>query len=205
MHGFCNNTNASFFVDSGSSVSLVSPLFLSKINLFDQVQTDKTKLSSFTKNNISILGSIQLSISLGGLETDHKFFVSEFVQNDFLVGIDFLDKNRININMQKRQIETQFGQTSFKNMPKTLNKIHKITCHKTINIPPNTVKMVNSSLKMKNKSKNACFQGLVEPNYKFISNTGVFISSSWSYSTGKKLILQCVNVSEKPQYIEICY
>ena len=60
--GSCQNKKGTFFIDSGSAVSLVSPKFLSRIQKLGSVQHCNVVLSSFTQNKVPVQGKIVLEV-----------------------------------------------------------------------------------------------------------------------------------------------
>ena len=52
IRGKCEDKDATFFVDTGSAVSLVSKCFIDLLGLTDQVEKTNVTLSSFTSDRI---------------------------------------------------------------------------------------------------------------------------------------------------------
>ena len=194
--GTCKNADAIIFVDTGSSVSLVSPNFVDKIKQIHNVYPDDTKLTSFTKNTVNSIGGIKLRMQLANMEVEHKFIVSELVDYDFLLGMDVLFKYSLNVNVHKSAITSKTGQANFINAPKSVNKIHKISCRRTIVVQPNTI--CNIALRVQSNCSNDRVEGIFEPYPNFMADTGLLIKPSWCYSHHKTLHLPCLNISDKP-------
>ena len=66
VRGSCNGHAATFFVDTGSAVSLVGKHFISHYGLTSRVQQTTTRLNSFTSDVIKTYDEINLPVNLAG-------------------------------------------------------------------------------------------------------------------------------------------
>ena len=80
LRGRCNNKDATFFVDTGSSVTLESKSFNDFLGFKDQIQLTKVKLSSFTANEIKTYGEITLNIELAHCYTAHRMIITDLAK-----------------------------------------------------------------------------------------------------------------------------
>ena len=104
VKGLCNNRNCMFFIDTGSSVSLVSWGFILQAGLEDCLQRSNVNLSSFTQNPIPIRGEIQLVVKIAGSNTEHKFLVTDLLDTEFLIGSDFLTAKQCSVNYHSKRL-----------------------------------------------------------------------------------------------------
>lgn len=72
VQGHCENEPALIFVDCGSTISLVSPKFIEKVNLFHKVRPDTTILRSFSNENIKSEGPNSL-VSEESLKSQYAY------------------------------------------------------------------------------------------------------------------------------------
>jgi hypothetical protein len=78
------------FVDTGSSPSLVSWTFINNAELTEQVKPCNVKINSFTKDSVPVMGTITINLTIAGNSCNHEFVVSNLLQDEFLIGIDYM-------------------------------------------------------------------------------------------------------------------
>ena len=194
--GTCEQNDAIIFVDTGSTISLVSPSFVDKIGRIHEITKDETILTSFTKNKTCTMGSIKLQIQIAGVNIDYQFHVTNFVQHDILLGMDIMSNYSLNIDNRRHVISSDYDESNFINVPKSVNKTHKISCKKTTVVQPNTI--CNITLKVQGKCNTERVEGIFEPYFNFIAKTGLLLKPSWCYAHRKTLQLPCINITDTP-------
>ena len=168
--GTCERKNAIIFTDTGSTISLVSPSFIDRLNKFNEVLEDNTILTSFSNNKIRTKGCIYLNISIADADVSHKFIVSDLVQHDFLLGMDVMSKYSLNIDIEQRLIRSPFGETEFIRTPKSISKVHKISCKGTTVVQPNN--MHTLKLRLQSKYNHGRVEGIFTPYHNFMADSG---------------------------------
>ena len=95
------------FLDCGSSVSLVSPSFVHRIGAMSQIENSNAVLTSFSNNKISVLGVITLQLHIGSeINATHNFIVTDMLDVEFLLGLDFLEENKLTIDFGNSVLRT---------------------------------------------------------------------------------------------------
>ena len=196
--GQCSGENACLFIDCGSAISLVSTRFVDKISKSHKIKPANISLTSFTQDKIEVKGQIKISVKIAGINAKHKFIVSDLVENDFLIGMDFLTNNEIVIDIPSKALKTNFGKSKFIEKPGPLYKSRKIKVSKIVTLQPNTVNFVKAEIKGKIPNEKSHYEGIIEPYTNFAVNTGILVGSTWSYSKGKQITVQCINMSDQP-------
>ncbi len=89
-----NSAAATFIVDVGSRLSIVSPTAINT----HSVQPTTAKLSSIENDPIRLYGRVNLSVKLRPLCRSYKFpfFVSDVRNN--VIGLDFVHENKMSID-----------------------------------------------------------------------------------------------------------
>lgn len=125
-------------IDTGCNISLISEKYVPKT-----VPLDKTDIPNLvTANNIpmKILGSTELTLTVGETELTSKFYVTPELTNPILVGNLFLFKHNMEINYKNQTISiTKYKRTTTISMnetwkasisrihPSDINKVNVIT------------------------------------------------------------------------------
>ena len=92
-NGTCYDRKVTNFVDTGSSVSLVSSTFVDYLGVKDKISPTLAKLTSFSQNIVPAIGEIRLRTALAGITTEWTFIVSNLLDTDFLIGADYMKAN----------------------------------------------------------------------------------------------------------------
>ena len=181
------------FLDTGAGVSLVNSRFISQANLSKDVQTTSTLISGLGKTIIPVRGEIKLPVQMSGCTTEHLFIVCDNLENEFLIGIDLLNKIGAKIDLPNKKLLTKYGETDFITKPVKINKRIKIRCHKNIKVPANSSGYLKCKIPVQNKNEN--YEGVVDPYRKLSTGKGVFVTGSISYSQKNIMHVHYVNVT----------
>ena len=174
-------------------MSLVSTTFVKRLKKSSSITPTTTVLSSFTNDRIPTHGSIVLPILIAGLATQHKFIVTDQMDTEFLIGIDFLKDHKITLNLGDGTLQTHQGSCKFFNKPHSTPKTMKIRAEKTTIIPPNTMQYMRGKIPQTGNN----FQGLTEPYMNTMSNTGLLIANAMVYTKKRSLPVQCINATDE--------
>ena len=102
VRGLCHHKEATFFVDTGSSVSLISKAFVDSLSLTDQILKTKATLTSFTQHTILTYGEITLAANIANCSVSYTFIVTDLVDTTCLLGLPFLMTSNINVDVRRR-------------------------------------------------------------------------------------------------------
>ena len=185
------------FIDCGASVSLVSRGLVDSLGLSSKIQPCSTVLSSFTKNRIPISGQISLQIEVAGLCVGWKFIVTNILESDYLIGLDFLQKNNIVLDMSRNYLVSPLGKAKFINDPKCVERVLKVKSLKTVTIPPNTVSHMFCCWQNKNLKQGDKY-GLFSPTDSIAASHQIFLANSIVYSEKNCIPLQIINPNDEP-------
>jgi hypothetical protein len=140
----CGNIQCFLFTDGGSSVSLVSSSFVKRIGWEGQVRPCAIKLTSFTQDKIGTSGLVTLPVSIAGRETQHDFIVTELLDTQFLVGLDFMQDKGVIMDYQQGVLRLPDGSTTpLLEKPASVKKSSKMRCAHTIALEPHTVQYLS--------------------------------------------------------------
>jgi len=193
VSGSCAGTSVRFFVDSGSSVSLVSSAFVRRIGAESSVRPTKTMLASFTNNSIPVKGAITLTVTIAGLQQPQDFIVTELLDTPFLIGLDYLQDKHITLDNGRRKLFSPCGECVYVNKPVSASVCMKIRCNRTVTVPSNTVQLLSGRLPQVSQD----VQGVVEPYRNTAARMGVFMADALVSSEGRQVPIRCINTSEE--------
>lgn len=91
-------------MDSGSSVSIISPATLSKLNL-KQIPIDGPKVSGIAGERTKIKACVDTNVAFDGQITKTRFLVHQSFTFPILLGLDYLRNSCARIVFNKRQIK----------------------------------------------------------------------------------------------------
>ena len=109
-------------VDTGATSSLITKSTINKLNLNDQIfrKVGDIMLGD-SQTRIKQYGWINLDVNIKGRKFGIKAIVVDHLTNELILGMDFMRKFRVNINMthqqlvlqhQQQQVHVEFGQTN---------------------------------------------------------------------------------------------
>ena len=175
--GNCAGRSANFFVDTGSSISIIAESFVRFIDKFDKVVTCNLKLKSFSGNNIKTFGQIKLPVMIAGKSFEHTFVVSESHEAEVLIGMDLMFDQGININARDRLLYTNKGSSCFRSPPKPTERCLRVVCNETVIIPPLSGTHIQGKL-LRPRNQRDDVYGQLEPHINTVVGTGIFTAHS---------------------------
>ena len=146
VKGKCGIHDVHYFVDSGSSISIVSHRFVKRLNLLKLLSPTEISLQSFTHHRIPAHGTIDLVVNIAGITASHTFVVTDFLDTDFLIGMDFMYHNNITLDIGSQLFISPNGSARFFNKPLDVPRTMKIRCKQNITVPPNSRQFIRGTL-----------------------------------------------------------
>ncbi len=136
VRGTCADRPANYFIDTGSSVSIVAASFVKFIGKENEVVPCDLKLTAFSGDRIKLYGQVTLDITLAGIDTKVTLLVSDFNEAHILLGMDVMEEHGVCINPKEKILFTERGSVKFVYSPKPTKQAMKVVCSKTVIIPP---------------------------------------------------------------------
>ena len=198
IRGRCNNEHATFFVDTGSSVSLISKGFVDSLGLSDQVRETQVTLSSFTKDVIKTYGEITIGIELAETHSESRLIVTDLLDTHCLIGMDVLSNNNVSIDFKARCLRSRNGTTEFLKPVKPLKATSRVRCAGRYTVPANSVMFIRARASDCDAHQEVTHSGFIEPNYNLLENQGLLIESSMCLTDNRLLPVRVVNLTDTP-------
>ena len=191
----CRDTPVNLLIDTGASLSLVNTRFINQMSLQNHVVPTSTLITGLGKKLIPLQGEIRLPIVLGNCQTVHVFAVCNNLENEFLIGMDVLQKLEAKIDLPNKKILTPRGEAEFLSKPISIKNRLKIRCNKNITIPANSAGYLWGKVPIRNAREN--YEGVIEGYRKLALDNGVFITGSLSYSDKSLIPIHYVNATSE--------
>ena len=198
IRGKCNDKNATFFVDTGSSVTLAAKTFVDFLGLTDQVKKTNVNLSSFTADKIKTYGEIILQVEVANSFVKHRMIITDLVDTHFLLGLDFLSDHQMNLDITRRCITSQAGESKFLQTPKQLLKRSAVKCARTYTVPASSVMFIKAKASDCVTSDNSTYSGFIEPKMNILADKGLLIDSGMCLTDNRLLPVRVTNLTNSP-------
>ena len=117
-----NKRPSLLLLDTGAGVNLMSSIYADKIKARWN-QTNDVKLKGVTGTSLSVLGKTDpLPVMVGGLECKESFVVVHSLNDNLILGIQFLNNNNVIIDYNK--LEMRSGKYTTPLIKLNINKIN---------------------------------------------------------------------------------
>ena len=171
------NIPVSFLIDTSSNVTIVRKDLLDQLSprISQSVKPTKTKLLTVTGEITPFHGKTELVINIGSQTIPQKVLVVE-IENDGILGMDFLTANRCEIMLTRKLMKLN-GETirCFANSHEAQPKCCRIALSKHVEIPPGSDMIVEDYAHgIIDKDST----GLLEVYLKFLQNKGLSVAKA---------------------------
>ena len=194
IQGSCRNRMANFLLDSGATVSLVATRFVHAIGKMDNIRPTSRLVVGLAKSIVPMRGEINLEIELGQQFKSHTFLVSDQIDNEFLVGMDVMNKFKMCLDIGNNVVNVWGRKIHFKPKPQTIPNRKKIRLQKNVTIPANTAMFISGKFDIKNCGKD--YEGTIEPFRNLTERTNVIVTGTLSYSNRSTIPVHVVNMTD---------
>ena len=185
------------FIDSGSSVSMVALDLVHNMGWENKIQGCTVQVRSFTKDKIPIQGEISLPLSVAGQTIQQSFLVTACLNAEFLIGLDFLEKGKMCIDLLESCLRSDSGRSEFIKNPTSITRVAKLHLKDSVKISPNTISFVEGLLPGNGRDPTDR-SGLLTGSVKLSKDTGVEVIDSVSYSKNRCVKVQVCNQGKEP-------
>lgn len=182
------------FIDTGATVSLISIRTVHMIGLSKQIEPTTIRVTGLGNTIVPMRGEISIRFQLSNLNIIHRFLISDTIDTDFLIGMDIIESNNINIDITNHCLILPSGANLyFINQPRTIPKRMKIKCKTTTVIPANTALFLQGKIPINNCQEN--YEGLIEPFNKI--KQGVIVTGTISFTNKNIVPVHCINPGDQ--------
>lgn len=190
-------------VDTGASVTILKREIFETLkpscpNLLKPVDLN---LTTATGEIAPLLGKIVVDIKLGNYSFSHEILVAD-IQNDGILGIDFLSTNKINVLLSKSCLSVKRNKIPCFHFNKKLKpRVCRIAVSEDIVVPPDTEviisgKMIDPIINIEN--------GLISAQSNFVNKTGLLLAHAIVKPEHGVIPLRVMNASGEKCSIKKC-
>ena len=194
VKGKCGEKASTFFVDTGSSVSLISKAFTDTHGFTGQALKSNLSLKSFTADSIKTYGVLNLPVTIAECSVNQAFVITDLVDTTCLLGMNFLTANHINVDIINQRLTSASGSSPFLKKPSQLLNHSTVKSSAHYSVPPNTVMFITAYTK---DYSNSTGTGFLEPKMSLLES-GLLITSGLCLTESKKVPVRLINFSDSP-------
>ena len=197
IKGKCCGRPVSCFIDTGSTVSIISISFVKFMKKENDMEPSSMKLKAFSGDQINIYGQINFPAELAGTKMNHKFQVADFQEAEILMGMDIISEYGITIDAKNKRVFSEGDSIEFRDPPKPVKRGVKVICDKTIEVPPFSGTHITGKL-LGQKGRKVDLYGQMEPYYNTMAGTGIMIAHSLVNSRDGTVPVRVINTTDRP-------
>ena len=189
----------SALVDTGACACLVSEEFFHKLPTMDLKPSTNCGLEGIVAGSaLDVRGIISVPLQIGShIFEPHNFLVARGIAQQCLLGIDFLDRFRITVNTDLRQLSIPSNDCTVDVPVKTLHPVEsKVESVHTVEVPPRTV----CPIIVKVRGLGVDVQGCIEGNE--IDHPNFLIPRSMNWFEGGLTQTEVINFTDSAVYIQ---
>ncbi|XP_062579683.1 uncharacterized protein LOC134241661 [Saccostrea cucullata] len=189
------DTPMSLLVDTGISVTILSVKSLKSINpcKHTKITPVNTKLVTATGTTSSFIGQTRVEIQIDQHKFYHDVFVAD-INNDVMLGIDFLTANKCEVLLSKSCLDVQGGKIPYFRYSSEVSACCRISVTENVVVPPGT-KMIVPGRSTGHVNKCAA---LLEPTNTFVEKQGLMIARSLVNPSKGIVPLRILNLQDEP-------
>ena len=154
IEGKIEGVSVCMIIDTGSNTSIVT--FGKDLSYIEPVPN---LLKSVTGERRNVLGVISLTITVGNRDIYQKFQVAD-IDEDCILGLDFLHQQCVNLNIVEEQLLIGDVQVPLLHSPVVNDTCHRVVAVGNITIQPYTEPVINARI-MSHPGTGG--RGIVEP------------------------------------------
>jgi len=158
-----NGVRCRALLDTGAQAIISDILYYRVRSCTEKLLSQQKPVLGANNMPLDILGSVKVTLKLGGIVAQHMVFVCGGLAPEVLVGIDFLKTHKRVLGFDTETVNTKEGPSKI--VFGHLDKVCRITVAKTITLLPNMVADIPCQVQEANGLDELV--GMLEPSDKF--------------------------------------
>ena len=182
-------------VDTGADISCVSQSFLKKVTI-ENPTLKKSQLYSIVgvgRQRLRILGVVNLTVKINGKDFKYDFHVIESIPHSVIIGIDFLQANKVTINVAQNSIKFPDGTAKIGLLETNTGLVR---CVESCKLPPNSEAILPVHVSRRTEGE----QVLLEPTPNLVKKHLMAARCTISVKQGKS-VMRVLNPTDKPIFL----
>jgi hypothetical protein len=143
-----NGVETRTMVDTGSTISAIDAAYVKKLNIKQYIYPTTTACKTANNGQLHISGMIVLPVTINNVQLTVNTFIVQDLCTDLLLGGDFCNKHRVNINYGNKYLTINIKQQQFIvkfQQHVDEQQVFNIKTIKDIVIPPLSAKIIQAS------------------------------------------------------------
>jgi hypothetical protein len=194
LPGWINNQTIEFLVDSGSTVSIISPRVLGRIDSGTRpviVKTDEG-LTMADGSDVPTHGRAGVNLKFGTLDFYQNVLVAD-IQCDGILGNDFLKAKGCKIDYQRGCVRIENKEILYRETGGG-STASMVQVSQTVTLAPGEQAIISAKVK---RHDNMAREGLIEPIQNFVEKTGVMVGKVLVNGSHETVPLRVVNLGNE--------
>ena len=192
--GWVGNVAIDMLLDTGSAVTLIHKRLLDRVDKGKRMSEAKERVISANGQPLEILGTCQVRIRLGGINTYHNVLVANDITQDCLIGVDFLAKNNCLIDFEAGLVKAGNRDVSM-----GCRREEGVTCGKvrlveTVTVPGGHEMVMSANVGAVSDE----VTGIIEPCPGFVSKHSILVARVVAKPKDNQVLVRLLNPSPEP-------
>ena len=137
--GKVNNLNCDFVIDTGR---IIHPDLLPSDKRHDLLPASGCSLRTVTGEKAHILGTVELTLTIGTTRTIHKMWVAD-IRDSCILGMDFLEPQNCLINLGERTLRIRDEEMPLKKAQQDSSRVCcRVILDQTVSLPPRSETLI---------------------------------------------------------------
>ena len=190
------DNDVQFLIDSGASVSIISPVVFSNITEHTNFKLEQSNvtMTAADGNVIKCFGTGLFTIEMNGIEYEHQFWIAE-ISMDAILGFDFLKKNKCIIDFEYDKLLMDELPNSPYNTP---DQVYIIAATQTMTLPAESETIIPAHFVTMPTEQ---LTGIIQPTYEFVEKNEIAVANALVSTKSKNVIVRLLNPHQTPKRI----
>ena len=198
IQGQIYDQNISFLIDTGASVTIISPTIYNKLpqGKRPKLKPIDTTMTAADGKNINCMGTGWFHLTIDQTTYQHQIWVADINLNAIL-GLDFLNKHECSLDLHK-------GEIQFNELPEspyeTTNEIKccQVIANQTTLLPPESETLITGNI-INRPTDNT--DAVLEPTFNFVSTQEVILAKTLINTKNDQVIIRLLNPNREAKEI----
>ena len=193
-----NDCGVNFLIDSGSTITIISPRLYDKIpeSSRPQIEYSNDRIVLADGSIINVTGKCLVEMVIGNIEVQHAVTIAN-IEAEGLIGSDFLSQHGCVINFKDGVLEIEGETVSYRESLGCMSSC-RVKVAETVTLAAGEEVVIPGRLIRRGKHS---LYGLVEPSDSFVSKHGVLVGKALVDPTNKLIPIRMMNISKEPSVI----
>lgn len=197
------NIEAEALLDTGSSISVLSPKLFERIpdSIKPMISPSDRSLRMANGDTTLPRGNAIFELSINDTNLRHKMTIAD-IEVPVIIGYDFLYEHDCSINIKDNCL--RFGQDNIKCHPRSqyVSSVFRICLAETVTVPPGTEKIVKGKIDKEDYCFSPVSEVIIESKSdSVLAKQGILVAKALVNPNNSSVPLRVMNLTSKPQLL----